>query len=649
MLRRWVGPVWLALLSVVVALPAVADSINLPVEAFAKLPAYRAVDLSPDGKRFAAIINVKGQTVVYAQDLGKTGGIYPVTKTDNKKYKVNWIRWANNQYLVMSFWYPSRANGAGITSTRLMAVKYDEPGSMRNLIQIRSKSERDPQYQDDVVDWLPEEPDYILVALDIDAVGSKGLYKVRLSKSGRKAIRKARGGKARTVDWILDGNHQPRVYVDLEKDTYRVFYRRTGEKAYRLGWSYTALSEDRLRPLAFGETDSELIVSGYRDGYRALYKVDLENPTLGKQLLYARKGYDVSGQLLYSNWRKGFVGLVAPKDDSMYHLWDDQFAAFDAAINRALPGTDNYIVDMSNNGQIYLLYTVSSDQPGKYFYGDRKSGTVTPIASSYPALDTIDLPEKRVVRYKARDGLQIEAFLTLPQTVEQEQLPTILFPHGGPIAADTDTFDYWTQFFVSRGYAVLQMNFRGSAGYGYDFMAAGFKSWGLQMQDDISDGLQWLVEQGIADPNRVCIVGGSYGGYAALMGVAKTPDTYRCAVSFAGVTDLQMLLRNQRRFLNNEIVERQIGSLRDDKQRLRETSPRLLAERIKVPVLLAHGNKDRIVPVRHSEAMAKALQKAGTPFELVVYEDGDHYLSKEEHRLALFRKMDSFLAANLSR
>jgi dipeptidyl aminopeptidase/acylaminoacyl peptidase len=200
-------------------------------------------------------------------------------------------------------------------------------------------------------------------------------------------------------------------------------------------------------------------------------------------------------------------------------------------------------------------------------------------------------------------------------------------------------FNYWTQFLVSRGWNVLQVNFRGSSGYGGDFLQAGFKRWGFEMQDDLTDAAQYVIGQGIADPERICIVGGSYGGYAALMGVVKTPEFFRCAVSFAAVSDLQSLLEERRQFLGYELgAERQLGSLWSDRGRLKATSPVNHADKIRTPLLIVHGAEDRVVPVEQSRAMVEALKDAGfTRMRYVELPDGDHHLSRQDDRLTFFR------------
>jgi len=219
-------------------------------------------------------------------------------------------------------------------------------------------------------------------------------------------------------------------------------------------------------------------------------------------------------------------------------------------------------------------------------------------------------------------------------------LPTIIFPHGGPISYDGGGFDYWTQFFANKGYAVFQMNFRGSSGYGHDFMQEGLASWGLVMQDDVEDGTQWLINEDIADKNNICIIGASYGGYAALMGGIKSPHLYQCIVSFAGVSNVGKLVRSHRHFTNYDIVKKQIGN---DYDKLLDSSPVKHSNKINKPVLLIHGTKDRVVDPDQSEDMFEELKNNNKVVEYFELEDADHYLSKNEDRLKTFRKINEFL------
>jgi dipeptidyl aminopeptidase/acylaminoacyl peptidase len=254
--------------------------------------------------------------------------------------------------------------------------------------------------------------------------------------------------------------------------------------------------------------------------------------------------------------------------------------------------------------------------------------------------------------YKARDGLEIPAYLTLPPGRAPKNLPAVVYPHGGPDERDAIGFDYWAQFMANRGYAVLQPNFRGSSGYGAKFTEAGLRQWGLKMQDDISDGVKKLIADGIVDPKRVCIVGASYGGYAALAGATFTPDLYACAVSFAGISDLPKMLHSNRAQVNSDAKEisfweSRIGSTDENWDQLAATSPARHADQVKCPVLLLHGDGDTNVPIEQSEIEEAALKSAGKNVQFVRLEGDDHYSKLGATRVRTLKEIESFLASNI--
>ena len=310
-----------------------------------------------------------------------------------------------------------------------------------------------------------------------------------------------------------------------------------------------------------------------------------------------------------------------------------------------LPNTSNTIISTSADEGRYLLAVSSAVQPPVYYLGDRASGDLVPVLETYPQLQG-KLSQSRQITYKARDGQSIEGYLTLPPGYRPEDgpLPAVVFPHGGPMARDYGGFDEWAAFFASRGLAVLQPNFRGSSGYGWEFKMAAIQNYGGTMQDDLTDAAQWLIEQRIARPDRLAIAGASYGGYAALMGAVKTPELFRCAISFAGVGNLIDMRNHYRGYINYKVAKVQFG---EDNTQLKAVSPYYHAERIRIPVLLAHGGRDRVVPVEQSRDMAKALRKHGKSVTYLELEDGSHNLDLQRHRDAWFKAMDAFLREHL--
>jgi dipeptidyl aminopeptidase/acylaminoacyl peptidase len=356
--------------------------------------------------------------------------------------------------------------------------------------------------------------------------------------------------------------------------------------------------------------------------------------------VFADKDSDVDGSLIYSKVTRQAIGIRHFKGN---FYWDESRNNLQQRLDAARPNTKNYLVNFSADEYVYIFYTENDSTPGVYFLANRKTGKVSRLMTQYPALKQVRLTEHKVVEYEALDGTKIEGYLTLPKDVKGPTA-TILFPHGGPGARDNNGFDYWTSFFTDRGYAVFRPNFRGSSGYGYKFAQGQMKGWGLLMQDDLTDAAKWLVAEKIADPQRMCIVGASYGGYAAAMAAVKTPKLFKCAVSFAGVSDLRNIVFKSRLYTNKKFVENQIGKDIDD---LKARSPHYQAKSINIPILLLHGDNDTVVNVRQSREFYNKLKGLGKPVEYVEFESGDHFLSIQRNRHEAFKAMNKFLKQHL--
>ena len=634
------------LLAVVVlfTLPCQASS-KLPVEAFASLPDMSSLKLSPSGEKLIFITRYSNEegdgTLVNLHNLN-TGERSFLANTDNKKYKINWIRWAGDERVLISARFPAIRYGTPTTETRLL-VRDLTTQKTRGVLNRSFYRGLDwaPQYQDDVIDILRDDPDHILLAVARDNPRAKTVYKINLKNLKRKTWSSS---KENVRSWLTDRQHRVRAGVYWKGTDYRVYVKGTEDKAkWRELTRFEAFSKDEVFPIGFDLDPNILYVSAYHDGRKAIFKTDLRSETFTRELVFADDNYDADGHLLYSELTGKVIGTTFSAGGG-FTFWEPSYEALQKGIDKVLPDTENYILGMSDDESRYILKATSDTLAGDYYIGDRKAGSISKIGRAYSALKPELMVEKVRFDYQARDGLDIEAFLSKPKNAAVEPLPTIIFPHGGPISYDDRGFDYWTQFFANRGYVVLQMNFRGSDGYGYDFMKAGLQNWGQAMQDDVEDGARALIKAGVSDPERICIAGASYGGYAALMGAVKTPDLYQCAVSFAGVTDVASLVSSARKYTTYDIVKEQIGS---NRKLLKQVSPVNHVDKIQVPVLLVHGDKDRSVRVKHSRMMNKKLQKAGKDVTYLEIEDADHYLSKNEHRVATFKAMDAFLAKHL--
>ncbi|MDX1391971.1 MAG: S9 family peptidase, partial [Rheinheimera sp.] len=541
-----------------------------------------------------------------------------------------------NKQLLMRAGYASYRYGTPVVETRLMVIDV-ESGKNRSVITgaLQRRLVRTPQFQSNIVALKPEDEYNFLLALDGFSYGL-GTSLVNINLNGEMSSIVAHA-KENLIDWITDRQHNARI-ATFRDDTTFTIAEKVGESGdFKTLWQFEAFSEQAVWPIAFDQNPNLLYVSAYHDGRKAIFKVDLSAASLQLELVKSDENYDVPAEIDYS-WQEQKV--IAIGGDYI----DAKHQAFQKALDAALPDADNMIVSSSYDQNRYIVESSNETHAGSYLLGDRKAKSMTFLLNKFSQLDPELMVAKQKISYQARDALKIEGYLTTPKGYEKGPLPTIIFPHGGPISFDDGGFDYWTQFFANRGYAVLQMNFRGSYGYGFDFMQMGLQGWGAQMQDDVEDGTRWLIAQGIADPKRICIVGASYGGYAALMGAVKTPDLYQCVVSFAGVTDVEALVKSSRSYTNYEMVKKQVG---DDFDVLEERSPLTHAKKINIPVLLIHGSDDRSVPVKQSIAMYKALKSADKPVEYIELDEGDHYLSTNSHRLETFKAMDRFLQQHL--
>jgi dipeptidyl aminopeptidase/acylaminoacyl peptidase len=338
------------------------------------------------------------------------------------------------------------------------------------------------------------------------------------------------------------------------------------------------------------------------------------------------------------------LGVVYETDRPAFVPVDPKVRGLLNALKGALGDSFVTIADSRSDENVFLVHTFSDVDPGTYYLLDASKASLKLIGRAYPDLDPKTLPRMQSISFPATDGTTIPGYLTLPTGRHAEHLPLIVMPHGGPGARDHWEFDPLRLFLASRGYAVLQVNFRGSSGFGSKWMMDAHQDWGGLSYSDITDGARWAVHQGIADPAHMCIVGWSYGGYAALLGAVRNSDLYRCVVSIAGVSDLSLLESQASNFVNGAIVREQIGTLR---QKLKDDSPQRHADSVNMPVLLIHGDMDAQSNVEQSVAMDRELAHAHKKHELVVIKDGWHALSLEAERTKLLTTIERFLAENL--
>ncbi len=617
------------------------------LEAYAALPALTDLQISPDGRRIAALRPVgqlNGLTII---DL-TTQRSNIALAADPARYQINFCRWANEIRLVCQVRTAAKLLRGGTSDTTFQssasfAVNHD--GS--KLVQL---SEGGPLLLGEFnrgafISLLPHDRDHILIpqidpkairALRHSVVTSNILlwpdvWKVDINDGTKTRVLKARDGIG---IWFADDAGVVRGGLG------RRAIMRDGS-----GWrsvDIKSLNEGPLpEPLALagtaGQSDSVYLAANLQDDRRGVVEFDTRTSTVTRTI-YRDDRFDFDGAAIS---RDGILQALITLDDSMRYIpITDDAKALDAELRAALGGQPAVPWSHDDAWQRFTVMQAPQGQPATWYFYDRPVKKLMRIGSEYPKIAAESLPVSTWTSYAARDGLNIPARLTLPQTGARN-LPAILLPHGGPIARDSG-FDIIAAYLAQRGYVVLQPQFRGSFGFGKTFMQAGKEQWGLKMQDDLLDGLKWLRREGVAHPTKACTVGLSYGGYAALVAAYKTPDQIQCAVSYAPVTDLPTVLRNFRLY--------QFGRpgygyahMPSDADVQAANSPLYQVAQFKVPVLILHGDRDTNVLVEQSRTLVEALKSAGKPYRYIEQEQADHFLGIASHRRELLGEMATFL------
>jgi dipeptidyl aminopeptidase/acylaminoacyl peptidase len=638
------------------ALKFSAAAAALPVDTFAAGDAVTDVAISPDGHYLAEVVLIENRRAVLVVDRqANPVRVTPVLRDIDNDFDIKWCSWATNSRLLCSYHGVQYRDRLPINFTRLVAVDADG----KNASVLLSSAGGGGQFEDRIIDWNPGEPDTVLVEADENLLAGKMLEpgtKVYgpTTTGAYPAVFAVNvvSGRTRVVvhsfrpilHFISDFHGTPRVGYGLSPGSKTFeYYARTGKnEAWRHLLKYEAFAQGNLlRPVAINAEDaSHVYAMGDYQGLNALWSVDLTD-TQPPQLVYSNIRADVAAPLLLKDGHL-FGALYQTERPHVYYS-DSTFAARMASVDAALPDTFNAVIDASADRTLLVVRATSDVEPGSYYLFDTRKAELVRIARANPALDPTQLGRMLPISYPARDGTSIPGYLTKPPGAAADHLPLIVMPHGGPIARDNWYYFFLQQFLVNRGYAVLQMNFRGSSGYGDQWFRSAHQDWGGLTYGDIIDGVHWAISSGVADPNRIAIVGWSFGGYAALLASVRDSDLFRCAISIAGVSDLSLLESEGQSFLNRSVQREQIGL---DSAKLEAASPRRHAADVKIPLLLVHGDKDPQVNVEQSESMISALRSAGKTDEFIEIKGADHQLSRRDDRLTLLNAVDRFLSAN---
>ena len=471
-------------------------------------------------------------------------------------------------------------------------------------------------------------------------------------------------GRSRPVEapphamrWLLDQRGEPAIAITAERDEASVYYREPAAKAWKKMTSYSMYADsDAYSPLAFGPDGTLYVATNAGKDKESVYALDIASGKMNPTPLVDSADYDFDGELIMG--RDKLLGFTMLGDSSMTLWLDSAMKAVQADVDRQLANSANLVTVPVRPETPWVLVTAFSDvQPRTLLLYNTETKTFKSIGSARPAIKAAQMGTQEVVRYKARDGLVIPAWLTIPAGGRRTGLPLVVLVHGGPyVRGGAWGWSAETQFLASRGYAVLEPEFRGSTGFGDAHFRAGWKQWGLAMQNDIADGAKWAIAQGIVDPKRMCIAGASYGGYAALMGLVNNAELFKCGVNWVGVTDIDLLYNGSWGF-DDDIstryrkygMPRLVGDPVKDAAQFKATSPLHQAARINQPLLLAYGGADRRVPLYHGEKFYKAVKQTNPNVEWIVYADEGHGWALPKNEIDFWNRVERFLERNIGK
>ena len=627
------------LFSLLFVLPAFASAMEIsppktaepppiiPLRDFFRNPEGASYQVSPGGDYISWMAPWESRLNVFVQPVDGSGD--PQRLTGATKRDIAGYFWAAKDQIVYL------QDDGGDENFHLYAVNADG-GNRRDLTPF-------PGVRVGVVDDLRDDEDHLLISMNKRDARVFDVFRLNTRDGEMELVAENPGSVS---SWITDHNGQVRAAVQTDGVNTELLTRATPDEPFKKVISTNF--RESADPLFFTYDNKDLYASSNigRDK-AAIVRLD---PATGKEqeVIFEHPEVDV-GSLVGSDKRKVLTAAAFTRDKQEYHFFDDRRRDLQAKLEEKLPGEEVVLSSANREEDKFIVRTHSDRSRGAFYYCDSTTEELRKLAEVSPWLDEEKLAPMEPVRIPARDGLELPAYLTLPPGVEAKNLPAVLLVHGGPWARDAWGFDGEAQFLANRGYAVLQVNFRGSTGYGREFWEKSFKQWGKAMQDDLTDSVKWLVDRGIADPQRIAIYGGSYGGYAALAGMAFTPEVYAAGISFVGPSNIFTLLASVPPYWEpyRQMQYEMIGNPETEKDLLTAASPLFSADKISSPLLIAQGANDPRVKKAESDQIVEALQTRGIDVPYIVKDNEGHGFANEENRLYFYRAVERFLAKHL--
>ena len=599
---------------------------QIPLEDFFKNPEQNSYQISPDGDYYSFMAPYENRMNIFIQKRGSDEVIQLTKDTDRD---ISGYFWPNNERILYL------KDTGGDENFKLYGVNIDNsnPIAYTEIDGVRTQ----------IIDDLPDIPGEVIIGLNERNPQVFDPYRLNLETGERVMLAENPGniqgwmfdhdGKLRVAFAIVDGINVSLLYRETEADEWKSVL--------------TTSFKDNVSPEFFTFDNKNVIAtSNLGRDKSAVVVFDIAN---GKELevLYENPDFDVSS-VSYSKKRKVMTSANYTSSKREKHYFDKQYEDLYKRLEKDLGDYEIAITGINKAEDVYIIRTYSDRSLGAYYIYDMNTDKMEKITDVSPWIDENEMANVIPVKYKTRDGLKIHGYLTLPKGYTKKtakNLPTVVNPHGGPWARDGWGFNPEVQFLANRGYAVFQMNFRGSTGYGKKFWEASFKKWGQEMQDDITDGTNWLIKKGVADPDRIAIYGASYGGYATLMGLVKEPNLYAAGVDYVGVSNMFTFMKTIPPYWEPmlKMMYEMVGNPTTDSVMLREVSPAYHVDKIVAPLFIAQGANDPRVNIDESDQIVEAMKARGVTVEYMVKDDEGHGFRNEENRFDFYRAMEAFL------
>ena len=600
----------------------------IPMEDFFRNPEKSSFSISPNGNYIAYMKPWKTRMNVFVMEIITKKETRLTSSQERGVYGFTWLTNKRIGYV---------KDEGGNENTHFYAVNID----MSNEIDLTPFE----NVQTRIIDDLEDDPNHIIIGLNKRNPQIHDPYRINVNDGKMELIAENPGNIS---EWMTDHDGKLRVATTSDGVNTSLLYRDKESDEFKL--ILTTDFKVSIAPLFFTFDNKNLYVASNRGRDKtAIFEFDLSKSKEGR-LIFEHNEVDVSG-LMFSRKRKVLTGVnytVAKNEMIFFDKWREDIQQ---KLEKKLPGYEVAITSFSKDETKAVVVTYSDKSRGTYYHYDVNKNKLIELGEVSPWLNEENMSEMKPIKYMSRDGLTINGYLTLPKGADGKNLPVVVNPHGGPWARDNWGYKSEIQFLANRGFAVFQMNFRGSTGYGREFWEKSFKEWGKSMQDDITDGVNWLIDEGIADPDRIAIYGASYGGYATLAGLAFTPDLYTCGVDYVGVSSLFTFMENMPPYweLYRSMMYEMVGHPEKDKELLAAASPLLHIDKIKAPIFIAQGANDPRVVKAESDQIVEALKNAGIDVPYMVKDNEGHGFYNEENQFDFYREMEKFLTKHIGK